>query len=409
MITRLRIHNFKTLLNFEVKLARRHLLIGKNNSGKSNLCHALRFLGATAASEYETIRLPGGQDSACHWYSTSRTIELACTAELPIDGQRTLFDYELQLGVEQTATPSGTPQSPFRTLREMLTVRSKGSASQVLVESDGTTVSIADNREQEKDSKRRGRLTKTDAPRNASMLCKLYEPSADRRTVLFKRFLGSTAYYTLSPPLMKFGWSDERLAGTVGTRVLTSEGTNLAIVLFQIKNEDEPAYRAILSGLSRIAPELDSLGYYVTPDNKPVPYVILKGGRRAGWEILSDGTLLCLAMLTVFYHAQRVESATGWPTLSIVEEPENGVYVGAFRSIWEHVESVAPLSQFVLTSHNPYFIDLFDRDLSSVTRLKREGEVTTAKPLSDFKGIVAQHRDDFSLGELHFKEVFERD
>lgn len=47
MITRVRVQNFKSLKDVSVELTPFTVLIGPNNSGKSNFLSALRFLSAT--------------------------------------------------------------------------------------------------------------------------------------------------------------------------------------------------------------------------------------------------------------------------------------------------------------------------------------------------------------------------
>jgi hypothetical protein len=59
--------------------------------------------------------------------------------------------------------------------------------------------------------------------------------------------------------------------------------------------------------------------------------------------------------------------------------------------------------QYVFTSHQPYFIDLFDGSLDGVFFLKREPSHTVLiKPDPD---QVRKLLGQFSLGELHFREM----
>jgi predicted ATP-dependent endonuclease of OLD family len=50
MLKRLKVHNFRSFLNFEVNFSPLHLVIGKNNSGKTNLNNLAR-LRATVTTE----------------------------------------------------------------------------------------------------------------------------------------------------------------------------------------------------------------------------------------------------------------------------------------------------------------------------------------------------------------------
>ena len=48
MLKLFRVSNFKSLINVEVRPTGLNLLVGPNNAGKTNLCHALRFLALTS-------------------------------------------------------------------------------------------------------------------------------------------------------------------------------------------------------------------------------------------------------------------------------------------------------------------------------------------------------------------------
>ena len=48
MLQEFRVDNFKSLINIVFKPQEINLLLGKNNSGKTNLCQALQFVGASS-------------------------------------------------------------------------------------------------------------------------------------------------------------------------------------------------------------------------------------------------------------------------------------------------------------------------------------------------------------------------
>ncbi|HSW46553.1 MAG TPA: AAA family ATPase [Phycisphaerae bacterium] len=412
MITKLRLHNFKTFLNFEIELTRRHLLIGKNNSGKTNFCYGLRFLGSTACNDYSSIRIPGGQEAFCHWDFDSNQTEIECTCELDFEGERLTFEYKLLLHVSIAPSTRGSGDSPITTKLERLSVRGHHWPDVVLLDSNGRTVKLLHEERFLRGNAAENPYVETQAPPGSSMLSKLYELETNKRATLFRRFLSSLGYYSLSPPLMRYGWTSKELAGDMANRALAVHGQNLPLALFQLKNEDEPRYRSILKMASRIEPTLDSIGFYVLPDNTPVPYVFLKRRKqqKVSWEVLSDGTLCILGLSALVTQAERIEEMKDWPPCVIaIEEPENSICRAVFQDIWEDLRSVAPRSQVIFTSHSPYFVDLFDRDLGSITRLRQEQGRTTARSLVEYAEQIAQLRDDsdLSLGEQYYKEVFE--
>ena len=49
MLQEFRVDNFKSLINVAFKPQATNLLLGMNNSGKTNLCQALRFVSGSAS------------------------------------------------------------------------------------------------------------------------------------------------------------------------------------------------------------------------------------------------------------------------------------------------------------------------------------------------------------------------
>ena len=428
MIKRLRIHNFKTFLNFEMDFTRRHLVIGKNNSGKTNLCYALRFLGNSVWLDYDKAEIPGGLGNFCHRGFDSAVAEFQCHCELPFEGETLGFQYDLQIKIprgKDLSSSSPGDLKPRTHLERLIFVRgslpraaslpdseSGPDWAVVLLASDGKTVQLFDERHLgEGTTPTRLYVVSPEedrAPDDASMLSKLYASDTNPRAMLFREFLGTIVYHCFSPALMRHGWTLHQHAAVPTS--LGPHGHDLPLLLFRLKNEDEPSYRRVLGFLSEIDPDVDSINFYVTPDNKPIPYVMLKNRGQATWDSLSDGTLCVLALATTFVQADRQEEDRGRPLgLTLLEEPENSLYRGLFHSLWEEFSALAPMSQFVFTSHSPYFIDLFDRDLENISRFKKDGGVTTAKSLAEYRDLIERHRDeyDLSLGEQHYKEVFE--
>lgn len=405
MLKRLRLHNFRTYLNAEIDFRRCHLLIGKNNSGKSNLCYALRFLGKTASrplAEAASACVPGGVAEIKHFGFNSDRVDFALTCELPFGKDRLTYEYALSIDI--TADRHGAiPSQGLRVAQERLAVTGGGFVGSVLLESDGREARLL--HEEHAIQSGPPSVATTRAPEGATMLSALYELETNRRAVFFRRFLQNWMYFLLECGSIRFGWGEA--ARTEGLYV---NGKHLADAIFRLKNQDERRYRRLLERVNALDETLQAINFLVSPDQGVVPFVALRARDRASWVGLSDGTLRALALSHLIEVADAGSSMEDSPpTLMIIEEPENGIYVAMLRSLLEGFESCSPNAQFIFTSHSPYVIDLFGRDLASVTWLKREGGVTSSRPLSDFAEKINRYRDDYghSLGEQHYRELFE--
>ena len=376
MLKTIRLHNFRTYLNAELTFTERHLIIGRNNTGKSNLYAALRFLGATATGDLPraALAIPGGSWEIKNWAFDSEIVELSCTCELSFDGDRLKYSYALSLAIEATA-PLGSSLGGDPVLRvkhEQLSIHGGGFADTVLLENDGHEAHML-HEEGFLRHDPRERVT-TLAPADATMLSKLYELDTNRRAVLFRRYLSSWNFFMLNPEQMRFGWREAQ-ATPVG---LNPGGNNLAVVLYHLKNYDERRYRRIIEHVRLIEPDLEAINFLPTAGQIPVPFVELRRRPQASWTGLSDGTLRCLALAFLAEVARPYDDRLSdkIAQLIFIEEPENGIFPGQLRTFFDLFEDRAGGGQFIFTTHSPYFINFFDARRDSVTILRRNNERT---------------------------------
>jgi predicted ATPase len=250
---------------------------------------------------------------------------------------------------------------------EQLVIDGPGFQNTTLLQSNGREAHMLHEDSSE------GYTAKTLAPADATMLSKLYELDTNRRAIAFRRYLSSWYYFALNPAAMRFGWSR---APSLGAG-LDVHGDNLATVLYRVKNLNERLYRHVVKDVQMVEPTLEAVNFIVSPEQTVTPFVELRDQSRASWVGLSDGTLRCLGLAFIVETVGEMQQAdSGAPPVVIIEEPENGIYPGQLRRMFDLFEERAPLGQFIFTSHSPYFINLFDGYRESVTLLKRENERT---------------------------------
>ncbi|MCH8251013.1 MAG: AAA family ATPase [Planctomycetes bacterium] len=377
MLKTLRLHNFKTFLNTEINFTQRHLIIGKNNSGKTNLCAALRFLSAIGTSDFATAlrTLAGGVHEITNWASRSDTVELACECELPFGDDTLTYTYTVKLQISPSQRTPGKAHSELNVKEERLSV--DGAYYKYkdvdLLKCDGRQVALL-----EESAPENATLTTSIGPlasQDASMLSKLYESETNPRAILFRRYLANWRYHALSPLAMRIGWKNYPAT----PQPFSGSGDNLANLLYALKTMDERRYRSIIDLVRlHVEPNLEAINFIPSPDQPPVPMIHHRLKPQASWTGLSDGTLRFLALCLVIENATQSGEV---PALSVIEEPENGIYPGLLRTLFDMFEDRAPMAQFLMTSHSPYFVNLFDGSRDSVTLLRREEERSTIVPI----------------------------
>ena len=397
MLRRFYVDNFKTLLNVEWIPSAVNLLIGQNNAGKTSLCSALMFLARTSqGSIVDAASLSGESWQLHNVYLEKPTVEFECTAELVIDDQPHVFDYALSLEVG-----SGTPGNVFATnyvlQSERLYVTPPDRERAALILNDRGNVILLHEGRYFRGTPEEARV-ETHAPQDTTMLFRLYDLQTNRLANAFKKYLASWTYYNLNP----FGMRGPAPANPA-KYVLDVGGENLASVLFMLKNVSERDYRLIVELTREIEPRLDSIGF-VQAQEQVLMWLSDADGHNFTPAGISDGTLRFMGLAYVVISSARAVRNFGVsPPVVAFEEPENGIYVGMLRRLFDLIDHTGTSGQYVFTTHSPYVIDLFDTMLDGVRLCVRRDTH------SELKRLDADRTRDLlgkmPLGELHFREL----
>jgi predicted ATPase len=184
--------------------------------------------------------------------------------------------------------------------------------------------------------------------------------------------------------------------------VLLSDGKNMTRTYFSLHNEKPRLEKELIEIIRTLEPRLD-LFTYTSPDPDAV-YLFMEDqkGNRFSVQSISDGTLRFMAMAYLVL-AGEDSPADSVPGLTIIEEPENGLYVGHLKPLFERLATPGAKDQFIFTTHSPYFIDLFDSCLEGVHLVK------PGVPSSEIRKLDVEKTrkllEEMSLGEMHFREM----
>ena len=404
MLKEFRVSNFKSLLNVEFRPVGLNLIVGANNAGKTNLCHALRFLGLTSLMPLEQAAY---QCTAEPWnllnvYAPDEFMEMEVHDQLCLRdyAQEESLEFTYNLKIRRKGTRSKLLASPFTVASECLKVSGQHFGNnKMLLENKEGLVKLLHERRFLKQEAWGPEYVETTAPTETTMLFRLYDLETNQRASLFKRYLNSWAYYNFDVAQLRSNTARPM------DRVLASNGSNLCSVIYTFHNERPRDERKLVEMVKTLEPRLDLISFQ-SPDPEHI-YMFFedKQGNRFGVQNVSDGTLRFLAISYLIISNRREKSASEPVPLIIIEEPENGVYVGYMKALFEKIDPSGEQGQFIFTSHNPYFIDLFDAILEGIHLVKMLGtysSVTRPDPARIQEGL-----GKFSLGEMHFRGLLE--
>lgn len=215
------------------------------------------------------------------------------------------------------------------------------------------------------------------------------------------------SYYSLEQQIFHSYYFDARLIKKEKYNdnfLLNENGTNLAKVLERIKNSDEDSFEMISNGLIGIVDELESIDIKKDLLNKDVELVFHEKNveENIPARIVSDGTVNLIAMLTSIYESQKRR-------FIIIEELERHLHLKALSYLIDIFRNESKTHQILLTTQSSEFLKLFNFDSDNLIIIFRDYEgntkAITAKDIPLFEDILKKYDDDIS--EIIRYEIFE--
>ena len=204
-----------------------------------------------------------------------------------------------------------------------------------------------------------------------------------------------------------FSLSPSAIARPVSLRKtleLSRDGEGLAAVLTNLQDQYPERFEKLNVDLHRWMPDFDRV-LMDTPTEGMRSFLLrtTQEKHRISSVNVSDGTLLSLAMLTLSYLPEP-------PSLIGLEEPDRGIHPRLLRDVQDALFRLANPEAYgegrdpvrvVLTTHSPYFIDLFRDYPEDIVIAQKEGLYATFKRLVDLPNVEEILRDAH-LGEAWY-------
>jgi predicted ATPase len=411
VLTRLRIRNYKSLVDIEVPLRPLSVLFGPNAAGKSNFLDALQLLSQIA---------------------TSRTLKEAFDPPYrgaPLEsftfgpkGIRSLLDSEsaqFSIEVDVLLSPSVVEvvnqsiqlvTSTYDILggRELALVKETKLRYRIDIEilPKSGILRVADeylaalNSNGQPTGRRSAFLERVDDQLHLrreghgvdaykrhldhSILSMPLYPAHYPHLAAMRQELASWLFFYFEPR--------ERMRKATSVkevRHIGQMGEELASFLNTLKALDEPQFRAIEKALRMIIPSASGISVDVN-DLGEVELRLIEAGVPIPARVLSEGTLRVLGLLAL-------GGAKEPPALLGFEEPENGVHPRRIRLIAELLKTRVATgdTQLIVTTHSPVLLDLMPMDSLYVFR-KRDGQ-TEVKPFEVWGPIGRRVETEIAL------------
>jgi predicted ATPase len=355
-LPRIRIINYRSIANAELRLESKTFLVGPNGSGKSNIVDALSIISEGLQTTLEhAIRRRGGIKEVRRrtgGHPSHFSISLCVATE---QGLRGVFAFRV----------GALEKGDFEIQEERSSIEYAGFArSYYEVERGELVRSSADVTVQSKIFPDRFFLTTLSALENFRQLFDL---------------LSRISTYNISPNIVRASQPPD------SGEILDREGHNISSVIRRLSQYQINSLERIKEYLRRIVPGIDSVSYASLGQQGTLEFRQIVQGARTPWRFyasnMSDGTLRSLGVLTALLQTHEIESRS--PPLIAIEEPESTIHPGAAAVIMDAISEAARRKQIIVTTHSPDLLDHTDLHTSEVLNVVNEGGITFVYPIDE--------------------------
>jgi predicted ATPase len=393
-ISRVRLKNYKSIAECDVRLGPLTILIGPNGTGKSNFLDALTFLGrALQTTPHEAVDERGGLTEILRRVpgpTGSFSIELDVTVPWGLGHERPATGtYGIEIGPSRRRGAR-----PFEVIQEYCTPpqgeRASSWSSQygavtggpketpvAGVESDRLYLPVAGAQLD---------LSNPDGPFPSAKMPAPY-------TALFRGLAGMRFY---SFDLEELRQPQPRSPGAA----LGHRGQRLGDVL-GVLAEDYPSYKERLDAyLHAVVPDAVGIDRWFATSYVTVVLRALTGvgGEEIdfGPKAMSDGTIRAAAVLAALFQAGVLN---GEIPLVGIEEPELALHPAAAGVLFDALSEASERVQVVATSQSPDLLDRDELDISSVRAVSMEHGLTVIGEVDEASQRIVKDKLS-TLGEL---------
>lgn len=328
-LQKLSLHNFRSIKSENIVFTNPLFLVGRNDTGKTNILEALSFLSDCMGVPLQTaVDSRGGFSNLSHLHSAGEPYEapIYVRADFWLKQTKQEGHYAFSLGFV------GGSANDFDVLHEQcLLTDQSGSQTWFDREGDRFQTNIS------------GFSLQMDSQALALPLAAGVKAFAPVR-----RALDAMRVYAIEPNRMREPQS------SFDSRYLQRDGGNMVSILQKMSDRDPDILERIRELLGAIVPSLTDLYLVSEQGKRPELMFTQKAAQNedflCGASRMADGTLRVLGLLTAAMQEPP-------PSVIAFDEPELYLHPGAVGAVSDIIQMAAARSQIIVTTHSPELID----------------------------------------------------
>ncbi len=379
VLSRLQLKNWHSIHDASIDLTPLTVFIGANSSGKTNIIDALHFVRQSANGDvFGGLNIRGGIKRIAVLGHEQEPVEVKLSFAPLSDGH--LLDYTLTS--EQAA--NGVESVRF---------------SESLQDHAGT-VWLKTEGESEKPvhitvTKKHRQIDEFDATEpGLSALGRTNQYPDIQHTHQFFTQRWQLLNGTFMPPtnLRIFG-------GLVETNQIEPNAVNTALIIRFLQNNRE-LFDSFQADLSFLLNHVEGISIKILGEDLVIH--LHENPLHCEQAVtISSGTLRTIAMLTAYYALDM--RSPELPGLVVIEEPDTGIHPLLLKRLVEQMRDYTSREQprqFILTTHNPMFLNYFEPQEVRIVSRDEQGLTTVSGIDEDLARLWLEQDGAYNLGDL---------
>jgi predicted ATPase len=338
----LQAQNFRSLQEVEVPLQPLNVLVGPNNSGKTNFLDLIGFLGDSARLDLGgALDVRGGYDRVRFRGKTAGYVRIDVKANVTRHSSLTAQDeYTLRFSTPSRRSSGGTHKVLVR-IEDFKFKRTPGRGRRITVR--GGKVEVIDEQTRGEESSHTIGLQSQSL--GLATLPKLSEQEGGRE---IRRIADLFATFRVFDVDVRAA----RQPAPLEDEPLRQDASNLAFFLFRL-HEEAQDFNELEEDARAMIPGLESIRFEPVGGSTSAVAVKLKEEGLSGLTDLADasfGTIRMLALLAMLYDPNP-------PALTCVEEIDHGLHPYLFDRLVERLREASAKTQFLIATHSPALVN----------------------------------------------------
>jgi predicted ATPase len=382
--------NYRSLRDVVIPLSPLSVLVGPNNSGKSNVLDLIRFLNdsvrfdLTKALEmrggYERVRFRGGDNPPPN-------VRIGVKANVTTHASLTALD---EYGLSFRQLRRKDQRSVLLRQEQFRFKRYGGRGRRITIK--GSRAHIVDEKPRSGETASERGVGLREGSLGLSTLPRLTddEGGAEVRTMaeLFEGFR-----------VFDIDVAAARQPSRILGEALADDASNLAAFLYYLARADEDTWSQLELDAREIVPGLEAILFEpIGGASRAVSVVLREQGLRDGTSLAdaSYGTIRALALLACLYDPNP-------PRITCVEEIDHGLHPYSFDILVDRLREASDRTQFVVATHSPVLVNRLKPDELIVCERRTDGSsnIPAVDP-ADVTEAMEAGGGDIHLGELWF-------